>query len=637
MPCTGRAHVRLKALVVSLGLLLTGLLPLAAQQITLTPAANNLYNTGYNGTILDTAHQADTHYELIGYGNGTAYRASPLASGWAANPGNAQWITISPATTTGPSISYDYRLYLTNIPVGQTVTLNGRVAADDNVTVSGSGSTPYFTNFSPGVVSGHYSGFTTLPTLTFISGTTNYFDFTVTNSGGGTTGLNLQLSGFYTPLTSFAGLDIQLTDPNLDPNQRAVLNYINGANAVGVTNTCFTDLTTALLSLDPANFGAAMDQLSPEKLAVFSAIAFNNATFQAQDLDDYLAHRRTPAGTFASNPGGIDSSGLSVSDPAIDSHLSAIYSQMLAWNPAPHPAGVVSDVASPLLVGDPSSLAPVKPVNVFVRGNVTLGQEFAAQDLAHRDSTTGSFGLGADYQVDPNLLVGVIFDYSHTEADLDGAGSSATIDSYSPGLYGSYAKDGWYGNALATYTRNAYTEQRRIVIGAFNQNPTGSPAGDQEMANLDFGYDFHEKGWTYGPTAAIQYNHLGVGGFTESGGCSADLNVDRQEAESLRSRLGGHVLYTTKSGGLLLTPFLDASWQHEFLDGSRSITSSFSEIGLGQFTVETPAAGHESVLVSAGLNIDFNDMLALFTSYSAQLDPDDYFGQSILAGFKIAF
>ena len=37
------------------------------------------------------------------------------------------------------------------------------------------------------------------------------------------------------------------------------------------------------------------------------------------------------------------------------------------------------------------------------------------------------------------------------------------------------------------------------------------------------------------------------------------------------------------------------------------------------------------------INVDFNRTLAFFTSYTAQLDPDDYFGQSILAGFKIAF
>ena len=610
----------------------------SAQEVVLTPVGNDLYNTGYSGLILAGNNQPDTHYQLLGYGNGIAYQAHPLANGWVANPPNAQWITVANTTIPRPSINYDYRLVLTNIPVGQVVTINGRVAADDNVTITGSSHSNYYSNYSPGVGAGNYNSFSTFPTITFVSGTTNYLDFIVNNSGGGPTGLNLLLSGSYTAMTSTAGLDIQLVVPNLDPNQAAVLGYINRINAVGVNNACFSDLTVALLGLDPANFGAAMDQLSPEKFRVFSTIAFNNGAFAAEDLDDYLAHRRTAAGTFAPNPGGIDSSGLTVSDPTVDPGLSSVYSQLRASRPGAGASSRDGDAAHSVLYGDPSALAPQpRPVNVFVRGNVTLGEEYGQQDLSHRDSTTGSVGIGADYQVDPHWLVGVIFDYGHTQAGLDGQGSSATIDSYAPGVYASYSQDGWYGNALASYVRNAYDEQRNVAIGTFNQTTHGAPAGNQELADLDGGYDFHRGNWTFGPTAGILYDHLGVDGFHESGGCSADLSVGREDNTSLRSRVGGHVLYTTKAGPLLLTPFVDASWEHEFLDGERGITSSFSDIGLGQFTVLTPAAGRESALVTAGLNIDLSDALAFVLSYTAQLDPSDYFGQSISGGIKIAF
>jgi outer membrane autotransporter protein len=206
-----------------------------------------------------------------------------------------------------------------------------------------------------------------------------------------------------------------------------------------------------------------------------------------------------------------------------------------------------------------------------------------------------------------------------------------------PALYASFSRDGWYANALASYVRNAYEEQRNVAIGTFNETTQGAPAGNQELANLDGGYDFHRGNWTFGPTAGLLYDHLGVDGFDESGGCSADLSVGREDNTSLRSRLGGHVLYTTRAGPLRLNPFLDASWEHEFLDGQRGITSSFSDIGLGQFTVVTPAAGRESALVTAGLNVDLSDTLSLVISYTAQLDPSDYFGQSVLGGIKISF
>jgi uncharacterized protein YhjY with autotransporter beta-barrel domain len=516
-------------------------------------------------------------------------------------------------------------------------------AADDNVTISANGSTPFFSNASNMIVPGNFGVFNPITPTTFVSGSNNYLDFLVDNVGGGPTGLNLVLNGSYSVLTRTVGLGIQFHVPNLTPNQQSVLTAINQINVVGVNNACFTNLTAALLTLNSDTFGESLDQLSPEKLDVFSSIAFNNASFMTQDLDDYLAHRRTPGGYFEANPGMIDTSGLTLSDPSIDPQLSPIYSHLLAWNPSPHSADTMSDVANPLLTSRtpaPSYSSPAEPWNFFVQGNVVLGQDFSDQDLSHTDQTTSSVQLGADYQFSRNFLMGAFLGYSHTDVDLDENGSSATVDSYAPGIYASYAQDGWYGNFLASYSHNAYTEERKIDIGGtFNETANGTPEGDQGTVNLDGGYDFHDrdKKWTFGPTAGFQYTHLGVNSFTETGGCSADLAVNSESADSFRSRFGGHVLYTTKTDGLLLTPVLDASWQHEFLDDQRGITSSFTEVSPVSFTVFTPDVGRESALLATGLNIDIDNTTTVFTNYQVQVTPDDYFGQSVIAGVKIGF
>ncbi len=630
-----------------------------AQVVTLTPAGNNLYNTGYDvgGALLvpGNPNPPDAHYQLTNYGTGMSYLANPLAPSWVANPGNAQWITVSsdPAVTaaatptfpptnppgTPPGTPYDYRLTLTNIPAGRLITLGGQIAADDGVVIKVNGSSPVFSNAHSTVTPGNYAAFTPIPTITFVSGTTNVVDFLVNNVGGYATGLNTVLNGSYTSLTltSTVGLGIQLHPGNLTPNQQSVLNGINEINGVGVADACFANLTANLIALDNSQFGAALDQLSPEKLDIFSSIAFNNASFMTQNLDDYLAHRRTTDGFFAANPDMIDTSGLTVTDPTIDPQLSPIYSHLLAWTPPGLRSGLMSDTANPLLT---APTPPVRPWNIFVQGNVILGQDFSDQDLSHENATSTAFEIGADYQVTPNFLVGSFFNYSHSDANLDENGSSATVDSYSPGIYASYAQGGWYENFLADYAHNAYTEQRVINIGtSFNETANGAPEGDQETVNLDGGYDFHDrdKKWTFGPTLGLEYTHFDVDSFTESGGCSADLAVSSQTADSFRSRLGGHVSYIAKDDGVLFVPFLDASWQHEFLDDQRGITASFSEVSPDTFTVFTPALGRESALLATGVNIDLNQMTTVFTSYQVQVTPDDYFGQSIIAGVKVAF
>ena len=60
------------------------------------------------------------------------------------------------------------------------------------------------------------------------------------------------------------------------------------------------------------------------------------------------------------------------------------------------------------------------------------------------------------------------------------------------------------------------------------------------MVNLDGGHDFHFGALKVGPLAGLQYTHLSVDGFQESG-IAADLSVHGQDSDSLRSRLGGRM------------------------------------------------------------------------------------------------
>ena len=628
----------------------------AQVQIPLTGAANNAYNTGLdiNGALLGH-NQPDPHYTFTTtppFGTGQPFQAfiaalpSHLPAGWVANTAASQWITVKNSTlnSSGPSQLFTYKLVLTNIPVGAQIHLTGKVADDDNAVISANGSNVFFNNFSHSVVHSNFSTYQTIDPVIFVSGTSNIITIAVSNVGGFGTGLNLDLTGsYYTALTTTVGAGIQITPAGLTQNQTSVINVINLINVAGSANSCFANLTTSLLGADPGSIGGYLDQLSPERLGVFSSIAFNDASFRTQNLDDYTAHRRNAEGQLQVSPGNIDFSGLSVTDPTMDPALNQVRGHLLAWSPRSTP-GLLSDSGNPLtgLVSGPVAHDnPTNNWNLFVSGDVILGQNFSQPEQDHTDYNTSAFQIGTDYQISRNFLVGVLFDYSHTDTTLDQQGSSATADSYSPGLFASFAQDGWFANALATYTRHNYTEARHVEFGTYDETATGTPSGDQKTANLDGGYEFHsqDKKWTYGPTAGVQYTHLGIDSFNENGGCSSDLGVQSQSDDSLRSRFGGRVSYAVfdHDDHVIFTPYLDASWQHEWLAGSRVITSSFREISPITFNVSTPAVSRDSALVSAGFDADITHDITLFTGYTVQCGSNAYFGQSITAGLKVAF
>jgi outer membrane autotransporter protein len=140
-------------------------------------------------------------------------------------------------------------------------------------------------------------------------------------------------------------------------------------------------------------------------------------------------------------------------------------------------------------------------------------------------------------------------------------------------------------------------------------------------------------------TAGVQYTHLDVDSFKEDGAeaLDSDLSIGKQEADSLRSRVGGHVSYVFQTGKVLLTPHLDASWQHEFMDQAQGIDGQFVDFVGTPFSVKTPNPSRDSALVDAGLTADLNRRVSVFGDYLIQAGQSNYFGQSVQAGVKIGF
>jgi hypothetical protein len=221
-----------------------------AAVVTLT-TSNGLFNTGVEANDLTpipgdpsgNANPADPHYTASYYadplfdvppatytagfyGNATSSGQAFVADPTATDPYNSadNWVPLSTTVTSqwityqafmGTSASQEgsvlatpatavtvYQLVLSSIPTGDVVTLQGQVAADDNVTIYANG-TKLFSDYSvtdDGTNNNaNYNQLNALSGLTFASvGASNDLDFVVINNGGYPTGLNLQLTGSYT-------------------------------------------------------------------------------------------------------------------------------------------------------------------------------------------------------------------------------------------------------------------------------------------------------------------------------------------------------------------------------------------------------------------------------------------------------
>lgn len=529
--------------------------------------------------------------------------------------------------------NYD-TLHATTAPLGGTLDLNFEIASVPSMGkqyVAVTAGTPLTTTFA-----------TTVTNLATFSPSF----FTVTSYNDTFNGTQPANSTIVTLLQPFATLGLTPNQMSVARNVDANIGILNGSGAMamptGVTADFFNNIVMGLAaSTYSGGLGAALDQLSPQRFEILHNVAFDNYAFDVQSLDNEFARERD-------GQGGIDTSGFAFNDAALGSQLSQIKGRLLAWSPEPETRGLLSDSTQAVLGGvdmsDSKQMKDVTPEqtlnrwNGFVDGGVDLADVDSNSDVSHSNYTTGRVRGGADYLIAQNFRVGAFFGYSHTDADLDNEGSKAHINSYTPGIFATYAdKQGFYANGIFTYTRNDYSTDRDIVIPGVNRTATGSPSGDQFGGDLDGGYDFHQGNWTFGPSAGLTYVNLGIDSFNESGAGAANLSVNSQSAESFRSRLGGAVSYNAKIGSFVVTPHASAYWQHEFLDGGNSITSQFEGLPGGSFSVLTTPGDSDNALLDFGIDAVITNNLTLFVDYETEAGGETFFGQAATGGVRLNF
>jgi outer membrane autotransporter protein len=394
------------------------------------------------------------------------------------------------------------------------------------------------------------------------------------------------------------------------PNQAVIGRNLDSLTANPAPGTPFFNLLNAIDA--SGNVPGALDAISPLKYAVYGDLAIQNTTSIVQDVDRRLNNLRDGSESVDTTGAGGDTVAAVVTgDPSKDGSKES--KQVVQPEAQENRWGFFAS-------GD----------GLFYRGGSSNSS------LENGKSNSAGTLAGVDGKVGENAVIGTFFAYNNSAVDLGNDGSHATIESYSGGLYGAYHQDGFYANSLAAYTRNNYTSSSNVLFPGFATTGNGSTHGNQYSANIDGGYDFHlGERLTVGPIGGLQYVHLDVNGFNESGGI---LALGDQSMNSLQSRLGAKAEYkiaTTATSSFGAETYV--AWQHEYLDNSRGIGASFEGSGLAPFVVQTGSPDRDAAVVGAALNFTFHKRLTLFADYELQMWNASYFEQSVNGGAKISF
>ena len=129
-----------------------------------------------------------------------------------------------------------------------------------------------------------------------------------------------------------------------------------------------------------------------------------------------------------------------------------------------------------------------------------------------------------------------------------------------------------------------------------------------------------------------------MGDFTERGADSLTLKVRHQNANSLRTSVGGRVAYTWNvTDQIMIIPEGRMSWQHEFLQYPRTISSALDAGTCPWFTYSTASPNRDAVFVGAGLIVQLGRHLNLNAYYNADFGRKDYVAHMVSGGVNVEF
>ena len=194
-------------------------------------------------------------------------------------------------------------------------------------------------------------------------------------------------------------------------------------------------------------------------------------------------------------------------------------------------------------------------------------QRYDHGDLYDGIAPAALFGL--DWSNGNGLVAGGFAGYGRMDADFGGGrGGFEQTDTTVGGFLGWYGERAWV-NAQASYTQLDVDVDRDVAIGPALRRHSGSTDGDVTAVGLSSGYLFGEGAFRHGPVAGLLWQQVELDGWREGNTSSSALLLPDQSRDSLVGSLGWQLSYDTGD----FTPYLRATWDHEFEDAPGQATA----------------------------------------------------------------
>ena len=554
------------------------------------------YNIDTNGQNVTFANQLNsTGGILTKTGNGilTLTNTNNYSGGTTINAGTLQ-VENASALGTGPVTNNSaLTLGTISLSLGGVYTQNAGSALNLTLSAVNNGS---ITSPSALVAAG------STVNVTVVGLIPNNEIFEIVNTGGTGTGgapSTVTSNTFVTFTSSILNGNLILTAENsLDayadnPNARAVARDLD--NIISNPSSDMTNVLKKLQSLSNSQITAALNEMGP---IVDGGVVENSSVM----LNNFIGATIDRVKNVLSRENVINDS-LDKAESALSPHQS-------------ENTGVSS--------GDDPQMNGIwaKPYGSY------LSQARRQSILGYDAWNTGTV-VGLDHLIGDSLTIGIGGGYAYGQVDSSANNASTDITSAQGIIYAGYQDpdSSFFIDGAGTVAWNWYNGERSIDF--INRTAGSTYDGQEYSAYLGSGYKFDvgkspEYGPIFGenfeftPLVSLQWTHQSVGSYTETNAGSLDLNVNKQNYDTLESSLGGSISSPEKYDWGIFTPEIHMKWLYDYIEDKMVMTSSFVDDG-GSFVANGAAPARGGMNIGGKVSFDFKNNMSLIAAFDSEL------------------
>ncbi|HFQ7114151.1 TPA: autotransporter domain-containing protein [Pseudomonas aeruginosa] len=273
------------------------------------------------------------------------------------------------------------------------------------------------------------------------------------------------------------------------------------------------------------------------------------------------------------------------------------------------------------------------PFTLYAMGTYNNSSLEAGEDYSTMDKFSSTGTIGGDLQLSSDLRAGFAYGYENNNVDLfqdnDVDGHSNHIASYI-----SYYDGAWFGDALLGYSWHNLDLKRSGIL----QDVKGDTEATTFTIATRGGYLFDLGAVQAGPIAGLSYSKTKVDSFRETGDALLTYQVDSQEQESTIGEVGVQLRASLLKGEHPIDGYVDLTWQHEFGDRDRTVTTALTQSPL--LPIQTDVRDFESrgqAMIGGGVLFTLSDALSVGFGASSLIDNGNGNGYQISSSLDYRF